>query len=135
MATHPATPRPRATNSAAAALLIGAGAVVLGVLGAAAPANATASKFVAIAYSPDARVFGYANGYATQTDAQQFALASCQEHGGTDCRITGWAQDGCAALAVDTNRYYGWYGPTPAAAEQQALYRNGGGHIIEVACT
>ena len=45
-----------------------------------------------------------------------------------------WSKNGCAALAVNGDSYYGWYGATRSEAEQQALQHNNGGHILVSQC-
>ena len=54
-------------KNAAAIILVAAGAVVAGALGAAAPANAQADKFVAISYSPETGAYGWATTTTTST--------------------------------------------------------------------
>jgi Domain of unknown function (DUF4189) len=132
--------RPRRHRIAAAALLVTASATTAGMLLAAAPANAD-DKFVAISFSPENGAYGWGNNYDSQDGARIRSLTECQNYGGTHCVFIAWAQNGCAALAVgDKNpyggfdQYYGWYGPTLAAAEQQALDKNGGGHVLVSRC-
>jgi Domain of unknown function (DUF4189) len=119
---------------AAATMLAAAGAVVAGALGAAAPANAQADKFVAISYSPETGSYGWGNNYDSLDGARIRSLSECQNFGGNHCVFLAWSRNGCAALAVNGDNYYGWYGATRWEAEQQALSRNGGGYILVSQC-
>jgi hypothetical protein len=119
---------------AAATMLVATGAVLAGALGAAAPANAQADKFVAISYSPETGAYGWGNNYDNLDSAMVRSLAECQNYGGNHCVFLAWSKNGCAALAVNGGNYYGWYGATRADAEAGALQRNGGGHILVSQC-
>jgi Domain of unknown function (DUF4189) len=130
----------RGRRIAAATLLVAAGATTAGMI-LAAPANA-ADKYVAISFSPENGAYGWGNNYDTEDGARIRSLTECQNYGGTHCVFIAWAQNGCAALAVgDRNayggfdQYYGWYGPTLAAAEKAALEKNGGGTILISKCS
>ncbi len=80
-------------------------------------------------------VWGWGNNYTALDGARIRSLSECQSHGGNHCEFIAWAENGCAALAVNGDNFYGWYGPTCAVAEQQALARNGGGHIEMSQCS
>jgi uncharacterized protein DUF4189 len=125
----------RRRRIAAATLLAAAGAITAAGLGTAAPASAQVEQFVAIAYSPATGSWGWGNQYDSYNGATSRALSECQSYGGTDCQVAAWAKDGCAALAVRDNRWYGWYGPNPVIAESLALLKNHGGHIVESRCS
>ena len=101
----------------------------------AAPAIAAADSYVAIAYSPDTGIFGWANNASTRAAAESAAMAYCAQYGGTDCQIAVWTKNGCAALAVDADSWNGGYAATSAAAEAQALSENGGGTIEVSKCS
>lgn len=116
-----------------AAAVLAAGAVAAGAMAAAAPASA-ATRYVAIAYSPGTHVSGWANGYDNLDGAHVRALNECNKAGGSHCVTVTWSRNGCAALAVRGDNYYGWYGATRAAAEQEALRRNSGGYIAVSKC-
>jgi hypothetical protein len=131
----------RRAKSAAAAMLFAASAVAAGALGSAAPANAAADNFVAISFSTENGAYGWGNSYSDLDSARIRSLSECQNHGGTHCVFLTWAKNWCSALAVgDRNvyggydSYYGWYGPTLPNAEQQALAKNGGGHVLVSRC-
>jgi Domain of unknown function (DUF4189) len=130
----------RRRRIAAATLLVAAGATSAGMF-LAAPANA-ADKYVAISFSPENGAYGWGNNYDSEDGARIRSLSECQNYGGTHCVFIAWARNGCAALAVgDRNpyggfdQYYGWYGPSIASAEQQALAKNGGGTILISKCS
>jgi hypothetical protein len=130
----------RGRRFAATTLLVAAGATTASMI-LAAPANA-ADKFVALSFSPENGSYGWGNNYDTQDGARIRSLSECQNYGGTHCVFIAWAKNGCAALAVgDKNayggydQYYGWYGPTLPEAEQAALGKNGGGHILVSRCS
>ncbi len=140
MTTRPSTPSRQ--RRIAAALLVTAGATTAGALVAAAPANADGDTYVAISFSPENGSYGWGNKYDTEDGARIRSLTECQDSGGTHCVFIAWAKNGCAALAVSNrnayggyDHYYGWYGPTAAAAEQQALAKNGGGQILISQCS
>lgn len=134
MTTISQTPRRRIM---AAAMLAAAGATVAaGTLAAAAPADAAPAKtYVAISYSPETGHWGWGNQYNNLEQATIRSLSECQNAGGNHCVFIAWAENGCAALAVNGPSYYGWYGPTLSAAESAALQRNGGGHIEVSRCS
>ena len=119
---------------AAAALTVAAGAIAAGAIASASPAHADVDKFVAIAYSPATGSWGWGNNYDSYDGATTRALQECQSYGGSDCQVAAWAKEGCAALAVDDNRWYGWYGPNRVVAESLAVLKNRGGHIVESQC-
>jgi Domain of unknown function (DUF4189) len=139
MTTTPTITRRR--RIAAATLLAAAGAMTAIGVGAAAPANAEPDKYVAISFSPENGAYGWGNSYNDLDGARIRSLTECQNFGGTHCVFIAWAKNWCAALAVgDRNpyggydQYYGWYGPTQADAEQQALAKNNGGRILVSRC-
>jgi hypothetical protein len=130
------------TKAAAAAMLFAAGAAVAGAVGVAAPASAAADTYVAISFSPENGVYGWGNNYGDLDGARIRSLSECQNHGGNHCVFIAWAKNWCAALAVGDrgvygqyDNYYGWYGPTLADAQQQALAKNNGGHILVSRCS
>ncbi|HZQ33334.1 MAG TPA: DUF4189 domain-containing protein [Mycobacterium sp.] len=132
----------RRRRYAAATLLAAAGAVTAAALGAASPADAQPSPqanpspdhFVAISYSPETHTWGTGWNFTNLDSARIRSLSECQNHGGNHCVWLAWSQNGCAALAVNGDNYYGWYGPTPYDAQQGALQRNGGGQIVVTQC-
>ena len=134
MTTTHNTPRRRRTKAAAAALLAASGAIIAAGLGAAAPANAAPDKFVAISYSPETKHWGWGNNYDNLDSARIRSLVECQDAGGNHCVFLAWSKNGCAALAVNGDSYYGWYGANRWEAEQGALQRTGGGYIAISKC-
>ena len=117
--------------------LIAGGAAAAAGFGALAiaPAGASADTYVAIAYSEDAGVSGWANNASTRADAESMAMSHCADYGGTDCTIVVWAKNGCGALAVDGSNWAPGLGATLAAAEADALKDNGGGSIEVSKCS
>lgn len=92
--------------------------------------------WVAIAYDPGNGAHGWANNKTTKYWAIDAARGSCFEFGGKACVEAAWAtNNGCAALAVDGDRWSGSDGPNLAAAENAALAKNGGGHIVLSRCS
>ncbi len=117
----------------AAALFVTASAGVAGMVGPQATANAAPpAQYVAIAYSPVDKHAGLAINANLDT-AVTAALARCGEEAGF-CQLVAWSKDGCAALAVNGESYYGWHGGTYAEAQNGALQRAGGGRISMSQC-
>ncbi len=116
-------------------MLAASGAIIAGALGAAAPANAQVDKFVAISDSPETHTWGTGWNYDNLDSAMVRSLSECQDAGGNHCVFLAWSKNGCAALAVNGDNYYGWYGATPYEAQQGALQRNGGGQIVVTQCS
>lgn len=65
------------------------------------------ANFAAIAYSPSTGAWGSAYQYLDYNSAESTALYYCYDNQAapTDCQIVAWVEDGCIALALDTNRY------------------------------
>ena len=81
---------------------------------------AGASRFAAIAYSPNTGRFGYAYGFGSLREAENDALRRC---GAADARIVAWVQNGWVALALGNSSAYGfaWSTRSLADAERMAL--------------
>ncbi len=91
----------RGRRITAAAVLLTAGAIAAGGLGAA-PANADVTHWVTIAYSPATGAFGVAPGYTDLESAGRASMHYCQNAGGgADCRIVVVGQNQWAALATN----------------------------------
>ena len=125
----------------AATLAIAAGAVVAGTLGSAAPANASDFSYVAIAYSPSGQIARSVFGPDAHL-ASLWASQECYWAGHTiggepdDCQIVAEADSGnCAAIAVRDDHFAGGDGESRVIAQGRALFRNLGGHIVDVQCT
>ena len=115
----------RLTRTAAAAILVAAGATVVSVLGATATANA-ADEYVVVAVglandNPPVVSIG---GMAVGTDEQQTgvnALSDCQNSGGSHCVMQASAKNACAAAAAnDYGEFAGATDPVLSAAESSA---------------
>jgi hypothetical protein len=66
--------------------------------------------------------FGYSYDYASPTEAQQAAMARCNNAGGVSCSVRGNISGVHAAFARGTNHGWGWgYAGTPAEAQNMAL--------------
>lgn len=116
-----------------ALLLVGVGMFATALLGAQATANAAPLKeYVAIAYSPVDKQAALSM-HANRDTAIAGALSRCGQKAG-HCQLVAWSQGGCAALAVNGEQYYGWYGSSYAQAQQGALQRAGGGSILMSQC-
>lgn len=95
------------------------------------PANAD-DAWLALAWSPPEGVSGRGIGDEGSANAQ--AIAACQNHGGTACRVVRSVKNSCVALAVDGANFRGGVGATLDAAKADALAKNGGGSIKEADC-
>jgi hypothetical protein len=92
-------PRRYRTLAATVAAAAATGAIAVGSLGWAAPAEATADQWVAIAYSPVDKQFGYAHA-PTEEIAVTAALHNCGEVAGF-CALAALAKkENCVALAT-----------------------------------
>jgi hypothetical protein len=125
----------------AATLAIAAGALIVGTLDAAAPAQASDFSYVAIAYSPSGHIAKSVFGPDAHL-ASLWASQECYWAGHTiggesdDCQIVAQANSGnCAAIAIRDDHFAGADGDSRAIAESRALIRNFGGHIVDVQCT
>lgn len=128
----------RHRRTAAATLLVAVGAIAFSALGSAASANADVDKYVAIAYLPATGAHGWENNETALSWAKDSAEVNClhyTDYRSGSCVVAVWAKNGCAALAVDGDRWHGAYGPNLAAAENAALANNGGGHIVLSRCS
>lgn len=115
---------------AAAALSAAAmGAVTAGGLGAAPPAGAAGDTWVAIAYSPVDKQFGYAHS-TTEDGAVTWALHNCGEVAG-HCALAAVVQKGCVALATrgTGEEYNGGSAKSRPEAMKNALRPLYGGQI------
>ena len=72
--------------------------------------------------------------YADLESARTRSLSRCEERGGKNCAFLVWSRNGCAALALNADKYSAWYGATPAEAEKGALERTGGKRGIAALC-
>jgi hypothetical protein len=103
-----------------------AGAAALGIVGAAAPADAASDKFIAVSYSQATGMWGRAQ--STNLDA---AIAGSLSQCGGHCAVASWSRNGCVALAVNRPQYwYGWHGSNLRDAQQGALQRSGPGSWV-----
>lgn len=100
------------------------------------PAHA-ADSYVAIYYSPEEEVYGWANNRATRGQAETAAWEQCKSYGGRNCQLVVWAANGCAALVTaDDGTWAGYYAATTAEAESLALAHNGGrGTVLVSKCS
>ncbi len=106
----------------------------VGVFGFAAPANARADKFAAIAYSPSTGAYGYAYGKGCEVDADSTALCYCKA---PDAQILVSCVNSSAALAVGDNGVYGYaHADCRADAERLAKQycRDAGGCNPRIRC-
>lgn len=139
----------------AATMMVAAGAVAAASLGTAATADAKppvprvpgaptvpvsptdSVKYSAIALSSETGVWATWVNANSFNDANIGALSACQNAGGSQCVLTGYARNGCVALAVDAVNWELWHsglGLTVISAETKALAPSGG-RIAAVACT
>lgn len=101
----------------------------------AAPAQAAADSWGAIALSPSTYRTGYTWDYPTAATATRAAAQKC---GARDCRAIVEVANGCAALAQASNYALGWsYGGSRADAENRAIRATPGrhAHVVGWVCT
>jgi hypothetical protein len=98
------SPRPRErTWSFLIGSLTAAGAVAVGTLGLAAPADADAGgPWNVVVYSPDNGIFGGQNQAYNFKGALDATMANCKNAGGDQCRVAASAHNGCVAIAAMT---------------------------------
>lgn len=164
--TNQSTPRPTAVTvkqriTAAATLLLAAGAIIVGSLGPAVTAHADTTPpppppgrpgspgsggpgpYVAIAFSPDNGSHGWVNNAYNYQQAVDGAVANCTRFGGHQCQLAAWDDTGCAALAVmapattPDGKWGHWSGRGAATlneAQDAALNANAGGEILLSRC-
>jgi hypothetical protein len=120
----------------AVATALAAGTIVAGALGQSAPAEANVDYYVALAYSYQSDVPGFANNLTDSEEARFAALRNCQDaNGGNHCIWYGSFRNTCAALAVlGAKDWATGTGPDPRTAEQRALAANPGGRIVASGC-
>lgn len=80
---------------------------VLGLVVALASTSAFAGGYSAISYDKYAQVFGRAQGANSQQEAIDLAVQSCQNGGGYNCVVAGYAYNGYVALAVGDGGHFG----------------------------
>lgn len=117
----------------AATLLVTAGAGAAAMVGPQATAVAApADQYVAVSYSPVDKAAGLSIDKNLDV-AIRGSLAKCGIKAG-HCVNLAWSKNGCVALAVNGDYYYGWHGASYAEAQNGALQRAGGGHIMMSQC-
>jgi hypothetical protein len=129
----------RATKAAVATMLVAAGAAVAAALGAAAPAHADETTYLAVVYSPATGAYGWANGADSPADLYNYAMTQCQNRGGgTDCRLLVDFVNSCGALAVQVgnpDRYATRGAPNRLQADFRALREVPGSYILMSHCS
>lgn len=102
------------------------------LVGTAAPANAYAVNYGAIAHSPSTGSIAWSYDYPDAASARRNALSECI---GGDCSVVARYSNGCGAISHSP----GWYSYGAAnslsAAKSQALRKNPGSTIIHWSCT
>ncbi|WP_081615325.1 DUF4189 domain-containing protein [Rhizobium freirei] len=68
---------------------------------------ASAAQFGAIAYSRDTGSYGSSHNYSSRAGAEEEALSACSSYA-DDCRVVVYFRNACGALAVGSERGYGW---------------------------
>ncbi|MFG3591574.1 DUF4189 domain-containing protein [Bradyrhizobium sp. RDI18] len=77
----------------------------------------------AIAYSKPDDVVGFSYGSGSQRDARRWALLNCRGNGGSDCQITAYENNACAAVAIGRGRGLGrawWSHPLGELEEERS---------------
>ncbi len=129
--------RPRAIKATVATMLV-AGATIAGALGAATPAHAAETTYLAVVYSPATGAYGWANGADTPANLYNKAMAQCQGRGGTDCRLLVDFVDSCGALAVqigNPGRYVTRGAPNRLLANVRALREVPASYVLMSHCS
>lgn len=87
------------------------------------------ARYGAIAFSPSTGAYGFSHDWSSRAQAERDAVGHCA---GPDARAVIWVKNGWAALArnEDGDWSTGWSGNSRAEAEQIALAKVYGGHIL-----
>ena len=128
----------RLTRATVATMLVAAGAAVAGALGAAAPAHADETTYLAIVYSPATGAYGSANGADSPANLYNSAMTQCQNRGGTDCRLLVDFVNSCGALAVQVgnpDQYVTRGAPNRVLADFHALRAVPRSYILMSGCS
>jgi adhesin HecA-like repeat protein len=134
----------RHMRTMAGVMLVTAGASVIGLVGAAAPANAATDAYVAVAIglvndAPPVTTVGGLSIAADQNSAYQGALTDCVNKGGHQCVVEAVEQNGCAAAASnDFGEMVGGTDITLRTAEDNAsgkLENQQGARIVAAGCS
>ena len=130
------THQSRRARSRIAAVTVAVGAVVAAALGTGSSANANTDYYVALAYSFQSDVAGFANNLTDSEQARFASLRNCQDdNDGNHCIWYGSFKNECAALAVlGAQDAATGTGPDVRTAEQNALAANPGGRIVASGC-
>ena len=128
----------RMTKGTVATMLVAAGAALAGALGAAVPAHAEETTYLAIVYSPATGAYGWANGADTPANLYNSAMAQCQNRGGTDCHLLVDFVNSCGALAVQVgnhDRYVTRGASNRLQADFRALREVPGSYVLMSHCS
>jgi hypothetical protein len=133
----------RRGRTMAGVMLVAAGASVTGLLGAAAPANAAADSYVALAvgYANDAPPVKTIGGMSIGPAADEAgaSLSNCVNNGGHQCVFEVSAKNACAAAAAnDFGEIEAAADRTLRVAEENArnkLQNQQGGHVVVSGCS
>jgi hypothetical protein len=127
--------RTRAISRFTTATMFAAGTLVAGTLNIP-TANAEADQWVALAYSWQSSVNGFANNQPDSEAARFAALRHCQDvNMGNHCIFFGSFRNECAALAiVSDERWATGAGPDVRIAQEKALSQLPGGRIAVSGC-
>jgi uncharacterized protein DUF4189 len=132
------------SRAAATALLVAAGATVVGLLGATAPANAAPDAYIALSIgfineNPPVTMAGGSAIAATQDQAATASLTNCVNNGGSHCVNQVIAKNACAAAASnDYGEMAGASDPSQSVAESKAksmLSNQQGAKVIVSGCS
>jgi len=80
---------------------------------------ASAAQFGAIAYSKNTGSYGSSHNYSSRSGAEEEALSGCSSYA-DDCRVVVYFRNACGALAVGSNRGYG-YGWSAGRSQAQDI--------------
>ncbi|WP_329412113.1 DUF4189 domain-containing protein [Nocardia vinacea] len=117
-------------NKLMTAVTVAATGIALAV--SAAPAQAQANEYGAIAISRSTSHYGFWYGSGSFAAAESNAVNSCIKYGGgSDCTAKISWRNGCGALAISRNYWSYGSGPSLAAAKNKALANNPGNAYIE----
>jgi hypothetical protein len=82
-----------------------------------------AGGYSAIAFDPTDSLYGRYQGAFSESEAESNALQACENAGGANCEVVGWAYDGYVALAIGDGNHFGTGSvhDTEADADQASL--------------
>lgn len=100
------------------------GTLIIGIFALSVSLSAVADTYGAIAYDAYSKVYGYSTQYDNRTDAEQAALAYCQEaqaNENDNCDVELWFRNAYGALAVGSDGFGSGWAVNRNEAQYQAM--------------